>query len=421
MSDDDNNNDNPIDTSDPKFDLNEHTYRLLESEPFFSSLSRRINKSMNRSVPTAGVRVTKEGQFEMVYNPEFFEKLTQVERSGVLKHEFYHLIFEHVTGRLPSEGMSKMWNIATDLAINSHLLGELPEGGCFPQQKPFEDYPLGQSAEYYFKMLKEDEQFQPKEGDGEGGEGNGDGQSGSGNGLPDTLDDHSGWGGEDDSMSEEAKQAMREVAQERLKQAVKDAVDDINSSGRGWGSVSAETRKEIQDFIKPKVNWRSVLRYFIKTSQRSNKRSTVRRINKRFPYIHSGKKVTRQAKIAIAIDQSGSVDDGMLALFFSELSGLAKYAEFTVLPFDTEVQESEVYVWKKGKKRTWTRVSCGGTDFNCVTEYVNKRKFDGVVILTDMEAPKPKASKCQRMWMTTPEYAANPYFTTNERVVVIDR
>ena len=418
---DDNNSDNPNDPNNPKFDLNEHTYRLLESEPFFASLSRRINKSMNRSVPTAGVRVTKEGQFEMVYNPEFFEKLTQVERSGVLKHEFYHLIFEHVTGRLPSEGMSKMWNIATDLAINSHLLGELPEGGCFPQQKPFEDYPLGQSAEYYFKMLKEDEQFQPKEGDGEGGEGNGDGQSGSGNGLPDTLDDHSGWGGEDDSMSEEAKQAMREVAQERLKQAVKDAVDDINSSGRGWGSVSAETRKEIQDFIKPKVNWRSVLRYFIKTSQRSNKRSTVRRINKRFPYIHSGKKVTRQAKIAIAIDQSGSVDDGMLALFFSELSGLAKYAEFTVIPFDTEVQEKEVYVWKKGKKRTWTRVSCGGTSFDAPTEWVNARKFDGHIILSDLEAPKPKASKCQRMWMTTEEYARNPYFQTNERIVVIDQ
>ena len=125
------------------FNLNEHTYRLLESEPFFASLSRRINKSMSTAVPTAGVRVTDDGQFEMLYNPSFFESLTQVERSGVLKHEFYHLIFEHVTGRLPSEGMSKMWNVATDLAINSHLIGELPEGGCFPQQEPFEDYPLG--------------------------------------------------------------------------------------------------------------------------------------------------------------------------------------------------------------------------------------------------------------------------------------
>lgn len=407
------------------FDLNAHTYRLLESEPFFAALSRRINKTLNKSIPTAGVRITDQGQFEMVYNPEFFEKLSVKKRSGVLKHEFYHIIFEHVTGRLPPEGMSKMWNIATDLAINSHLMDELPEQGCFPSREPFQDYPVGQSAEFYFKMLKEDEQFQPKEGDGDGGDGQGDGQgnadgqsSGGGNGLPDSLDDHSGWGG--DHLDEEQRQALRDVAQERLKQAVKDAVDEINSTGRGWGSIGADTRKAIQDFIKPKVNWRKVLRYFIKTSQRANKRSTVRRINKRFPYIHSGKKVTRTAKIAISIDQSGSVSDEMLALFFSELSGLAKYAEFTVIPFDTEVSEPNVYVWKKGKRQVWERVSCGGTNFDAPTRWVNERKFDGHIILTDMEAPKPRPSKCQRMWATTPQYAENPYFSTNERVLVMD-
>lgn len=410
-------------TTNEPFNLNDYTYRLLESEPFFASLSRRINKSINKSIPTAGVRITDQGQFEMVYNPDFFEKLTPKERAGVLKHEFYHLIFEHVTGRLPPEGMTKMWNIATDLAINSHLIGELPEGGCFPQQAPFEDYPLGESAEVYFKMLKEDEQFQPKDGDGDGqGEGQGDGQSGgstSGDGLPDTLDDHSGWGG--DHLTDEQREALRDVAGERLKQAMKDAVDEINSNGRGWGTIGADTRKQIQDFITPRVDWRKVLRYFIKTSQRANKRSTPRRVNKRFPYIHSGKRVTRTAKIAISIDQSGSVDDGMLALFFSELSALSKYAEFTVVPFDTEVSEENVFVWKKGKKRTWERVSCGGTNFDAPTKWVNQREFDGHIILTDMEAPKPVPSKCQRMWATIPRYAENPYFSTNERILVMDK
>ena len=408
-------------TTKEPFDLNAHTYRLLESEPFFASLSRRINKSINKSIPTAGVRITEQGQFEMVYNPEFFEKLTPKQRSGVLKHEFYHIIFEHVTGRLPSEGLTKMWNIATDLAINSHLMDELPEAGCFPSREPFQNYPIGQSAEFYFKMLKEDEQFnQPQNGDGQ--QGDGDGQSGQGqqgNGLPDSLDDHSGWGGE--HLSEEQRQALKDVATERLKQAVKDAVDEINSTGRGWGTIGADTRKAIQDFITPKVDWRKVLRYFIKTSQRADKTSTVRRVNKRFPYIHAGKKTNRQAKIAISIDQSGSVDDGMLALFFSELSALSKYAEFTVVPFDTQVSEQNVFVWKKGKKRTWERVSCGGTNFDAPTKWVNERDFDGHIILSDLEAPKPKPSKCQRMWATTPKYAENPYFNTNERIIVIDK
>ena len=403
------------------FDLNEHTYRLLESEPFFASLSRRINKKMTTAIPTAGVRITDDGQFEMVYNPAFFESLTQKERSGVLKHEFYHLIFEHVTGRLPSEGMTKMWNIATDLAINSHLMDELPEQGCFPSREPFENYPVGQSAEFYYKMLREDEQFNQEPQDGQGGDDqSGNGQGGSGQGLPNSLDDHSGWGGESD-LDEDTKQAMREVAEQRLKEAMKDAVNDINSSGRGWGTIGASTRKAIQDFITPKVDWRKVLRYFIKTSQRSNKRSTPRRINKRFPYIHSGKRVTRHAKIAISIDQSGSVSDDMLALFFSELSALAKYAEFTIIPFDTDVDPDKVWVWKKGKRYTFERVLCGGTNFDAPTQYVNERNFDGHIILTDMEAPKPRPSKCQRMWATTPEYAERPYFTTNERMLIMER
>ena len=209
------------------------------------------------------------------------------------------------------------------------------------------------------------------------------------------------------------------MAKERLRQAVEDSAKESQNKG-SWGSMSASMRKKIMDMITPKVDWRKVLRYFIKTSQRTNKRSTVRRINKRFPYIHAGKKVSRTAKIAISIDQSGSVSDDMLALFFSELSGLAKYAEFTVVPFDTAVSEPNVFVWKKGKKQTWERVSCGGTCFDAPTKWVNERQFDGHIILTDMEAPKPKACKAQRMWMTDERGAANPYFKTNERVIAID-
>ena len=118
-------------------------------------------------------------------------------------------------------------------------------------------------------------------------------------------------------------------------------------------------QERIIDMITPKVDWKKVLRYFIKTSQRSNKRSTVRRINPRFPYIHAGKKVNRTAKIAISIDQSGSVSDAMLQAFFSELNGLSKLAEFTVVPFDTHVDdESKVYVWKKGQRRATEREYC---------------------------------------------------------------
>ena len=404
-----------------KFDLNMHTFRLLQQEPFFASLSRRIHKAPSKHIPTAGVRINPQSaQFEMLYNPDFMASLTDKQKLGVLMHEFYHIIFEHVTTRLPAEGMSMKWNVATDLAINSHIADMLPEGGCIPAKvgTPFENYPVGLSAEAYLKIIENDEQFKKDDGQGDGGgqggQGDGDPSNGQGQGssLGDhVLDDHSGWG----DVDEETKA----MAKERLKDAMEKAAKDA-SSGQGWGSVSADVRKQIMDAITPKIDWRKVLRYFIKTSQRSNKRSTVRRLNRRFPYIHAGRKVTRQATLAISIDQSGSVSDTMLASFFAELNSLSSLAEFTVVPFDTEVDESLVYTWKQGERKTWERVKCGGTCFDAPTRYVNDKGFDGHIIRTDMEAPKRIASKCQRMWMTDQRGKENPYFSTNERVIAID-
>ena len=142
----------------------------------------------------------------MVYNPEFFEKMTDEHRTGVLKHEFYHLIFEHVTGRLPEAGMSRKWNFATDLAINSHLIGELPEGALIPGEGHFADLPAGKSAEWYFARLMEDQEAQDAI-EGKGMEG--DDLPG---GMPGEMDDHDMWG----EMSEEEA----EIAKNKVKKAI---------------------------------------------------------------------------------------------------------------------------------------------------------------------------------------------------------
>ena len=409
------------------FNLNDHIFRLLQREPFFAALSRRIEKKEFKGIPTAGVRVNPHtGYFEMMYNPDFFEGLNDAQRSGVLIHEFYHLVFEHITGRLPDElagvfslegnipkdkaELFKLWNIATDLSINC-MIGKdkLPDMCCFPGHGPFEDLPDGQTGEWYFERLKEKMEEQKQKGDGDDGEGGGFNPDEAGQ-----FDDHSNWGGES------CDEATKEIAKERLKEAMKDAANEAAKSN-SWGSVSSSMRKEIMDRISTKVDWRKVLRWFVKCSQRSNKRSTPRRLNKRYAYVHPGRKVERVANIAISIDQSGSVSDEMLAAFYSELNKLADVATFTVIPFDTKVAEDKVYVWKKGEKRKKERVLYGGTCFNAPTEFVNQGKYDGHICLTDMCAPKPKPSKCPRMWMTDSRNGRNPYFQTNERIVIVDK
>ena len=148
------------------FNLNDHVYRLLMNEPFYAALSRRIEKKRNDAIPTAGVRIDEDGRLELSYNAEFFEGLTDRQRQGVLIHEFSHIDFEHLTGRLPDslagvmtakrptkEQMSefKLWNIAADLAINWHIgADKLPDSCCIPGGKMFEDFEGGHSAEIYF-------------------------------------------------------------------------------------------------------------------------------------------------------------------------------------------------------------------------------------------------------------------------------
>lgn len=405
------------------FDLNVHIYRLLMDEPFFAALSRRMDKRATNAIPTAGVQVTEEGKLQMVYNPEFFASMSDDSKKDILKHEFYHIVFQHVTGNrfLSFRDMDpkdrKIHNIAMDLAINGHL-PHLPEMACVPGKGPFEHLEPYKTAEHYLRELRKMQKEQPEgEGGGEGeGEGEGQGQS-NGNGNPldgmDSFDDHSGW----DEVDEQTKQ----IAEERVKEFVKDAVNEVSSSSRGWGSVPADFRKEIIASITTRVDWRKVLRYFVKQSQKANKRSTIRKINKRYPYMHPGKKATRTAKIAIAIDQSGSVSEDMLAAFFSELNSLAKLAEFTVIPFDTRVDPEKNWTWKKGMSRKTERTMYGGTCFDAPTKFVNETGgFDGLIICTDMEAPKPVACRVQRMWITDERHGNRPYFNPKpERMVII--
>ena len=408
-----------------EYDLNKHTMHLLEDEPFWGALSREMTKRCVPSVKTAGVCVNpKTAHFELLYAPDFWTSLdakvsdkndqVRLEVKGdkalLLMHEFYHCMFGHVTTRMPAGGMTTAWNIAQDLAINGELFngrlfnkgkGSLYDIGVIPGKpgSPFEKYTVGLSAEAYYERLMEDPQF---DCGGENGKGSLEEIEG--------FDNHDGHG--------EVDAETQIIAEQRLKQAIKSAVE--KSLGSGWGTVSSKMRQEIMNLLKSTINWKAVLRYFVRTSQRSSKKSSIMRVNKRHPYVFPGRKSSRTAHIAIAIDQSGSVSDALLLAFFSELAGLASVADFTVIPFDNSVDETKIFKWKKGARVKPERVLHGGTNFNAPTNYVNEKGcYDGLIILTDMLAPAPGKCNVQRMWGTSEEHAAHPYFSTSERVMSI--
>jgi predicted metal-dependent peptidase len=169
------------------------------------------------------------------------------------------------------------------------------------------------------------------------------------------------------------------------------------------------------------VDWKVVLRNFVGSVCRAQRTSTIKRINRRYPYIHPGTKKSYLPKLLVAIDMSGSVGNEALELFFGELNNLTRMVDITVAPFDTDIAEKDVFEWKKGQKVEPKRVRFGGTDFDAPTNYVNdpknRGKWDGLLVLTDGMAPQPAPSRVKRGWVIAPEN--NLHFETHETVIAL--
>jgi predicted metal-dependent peptidase len=428
-----------------KFELDPHLISLMWSEPFFSRILRKVTKTKTDTIPTAGV-LAKDGQLQMWWNPRFVASLTPAQIKGLFKHECYHLVFEHTTTRRHDPHI--IWNYATDLAINSLIPEEeLPEGGLVPgkafrtlteEQKAkmgteavgryekvsakIESLPREMAAEWYFGQLQDvaDELEQGGQG-GCGGEcdgscqpGEGGGEAGSGEcncpGMPGPMDDHEGW----DELTDEE----RELVRGKVKQALEEAVHEADRSGQ-WGSIPGGMRGKLREMISKEIPWQSVLKQFCGMTRRANRSNNVKRLNRKYPGIHPGVQKGYTSSIAVYIDQSGSVDDASLELFFGELRSLARHTKITLFNFDTEVDTDSEREWDRSRTPAAERTRCGGTDFEAPTKHANKNtaRFDGYLILTDGECSEPGKSRLKRGYVICP--GRELYFKAPKRDFVI--
>jgi len=391
------------------FTIDPHLVKLMWDEPFYSSISRRISKSRCLDLPTAGVCV-KDGSPVLLWNPVFFNDLTEHEVRGVLIHEFMHLVYDHVTLRRRDPHM--LWNLATDCAINSMIPERnIPEDCIMPGRlnpkadandpiwKAIASFPKGQSSDWYMSKLLEDEDVQQKMEDIQNGEGS-EGEY--------SFDDHEGWGDMSDSEKELVKGKIREI----LRDAVKEA-----DSRNGWGSVPSDCRENLRKMVSNEVDWKAILRQTIGMAHSSDRTTSRKRRNRKYRFMHPGVKRKRMARVLVAIDQSGSVGNEALELLFAELAGLAKRVDFDVVHFDTSVDEESLTTWRRGQRLAPRRTRMGGTDFDAPTEFVNKKKgqYDLMVVLTDGEAPEPKPCLVRRAWILVP--GTSMYFDTPETVI----
>jgi predicted metal-dependent peptidase len=261
-----------------------------------------------------------------------------------------------------------------------------------PYAEFIKNAPPLKSSDYYFEELRKIQEEQKKKNNGDDqievsiGEGMG------------TLDDHDQW----ENLPKEVQDAIRDKVHEMLEQAVKKA--DRNND---WGSVPHEIQQAIRHILSREIDWRSIVRNFFGRCRTMERISTVRRINKKKPYVFPGVKRKLVANFAVFIDQSGSMSDEDISMLFSELETFAQLTSLDVYHFDTEIDEKSHTVWKKGKAFPKPyRTRCGGTDFQAVADFCNKSenrgKWAGVVILTDGYAPKMgQIVGSKTMWVIT--------------------
>lgn len=405
-----------------RFNLQTHLVSLLWDEPFYSRILRSLNKIETEEIPTAGV-LCKDGEITMWWNRRFLASLPKKHVHGLIKHECLHLVFKHTSDRRNTPHL--IWNYATDLAINSIIpYDELPKGGLVPgyalEPLTEEDkenmtqenigfftalsnliatLPQNKTAEFYFKALMQDETIKEQAEKAEGSS------------YSLGFDDHEGW----DEMSPEE----REMMQEKLNEILKSAVEEGNQ--KGWGSISSQTAIALNKMISKTIKWEDILKRFCGFTRRDDRQSSNKRLNRKYPTIHPGSKKIYKPRIAVYVDESGSMPSSILERFYAELNSLSARTDFYMYKFDTFVDDKSGFLWKKGKTLNIGRTMTGGTNFQTVTKHAlkNKKNFDGYIIFTDGCAPKPSPSHgLKRCWLLMPN--TNLMFDKDKSDILIE-
>ena len=312
------------------------------------------------------------------YGRKFINELTERELAFVIAHEASHKMYRHLTTyRKLHEENSSLANQACDYVINLMLHDTDPESTVIqmPRYKSgahkgevmglIDSRFKGMNSKQVFDILKEED-------DGSGGGGGG-------------FDEHD-WDEATKGMSEQEKRDLARDIDQAIRQGLM-AQQKVAGKGKGNGD------RELDELLAPKVDWREVLRDFVKATCNAKDTSSWRKVNRRYlstgMYMPSmiGEKV---GHLVIAIDTSGSVGGKELAEFLSEVKGVAEevYPEkIDLIYWGSSVVGHEEYEGTavSGITDSTKPQDGGGTSPSCVSEYLKEKdiKPDCIIVLTD--------------------------------------
>ena len=335
------------------------------------------------NIPTACTNGRDE-----IYGRGFVKSLKEKELNFVVAHENGHKMYRHLTTwRKLHDEDTRLANAACDYVINLMLKNLDPDESVIAMPR-YQSGPMkgklmgliderfkGMNAKQVFDILKQERGNEGGEGDG-GADGNGSGDG--------ELDSHD-WDGAKDMTEQERRELERDIDQ-AIRQG---AMAQQKMAGSGGGGLD----RELQELLEPKVNWREVLREFVKSTCGGKDKSSWRRVNRRFlstgvymPSLISEK----VGHLVIAIDTSGSVGQEELADFLSEVKGIAEEVSpemVDLLYWGSEIEGHEVYESSQVSNivSSTKPKGGGGTSPSCISAYLKAKNIqpECVIVLTD--------------------------------------
>ena len=308
------------------------------------------------------------------YGREFIKGLDDKELAFVVLHENLHKAFRHLFIWKKLDEIDRgLTNAACDYVINLMIVDMDPtEQVVAMPRKQGKVYGLldqrfrGMNTKQVFDILRKEQE----EGGGGGGGGG--------------FDEHD-WDG-----AKELSDKDKKVLEREIDQAIRQGqIAHQKLHGKGAGRLS----RELGDLLEPQVDWREVLREFVKSVCNNKDVSSWRRVNRRFIgqdiYLPTliGERVGR---IAIGIDTSGSIGGEELNKFLSEVKSIAEdvHPQFLDLIYwDSEVASHEEYgeMDMPNIVRSTQPKGGGGTDPTAMLDYLKERNIqpEVIIMLTD--------------------------------------
>lgn len=344
---------------------------MEENDNFYGYFLFQMSRAIRFDLSSPSGVNFKGAKYVIYFNPIIFLTLNIRQMETTIKHEIHHIVSMHLSRakELKNHYSTLAINMAMDIVVNQYL-NNLPPYAITLESvnskyslkiEPYETF------EYYVEKIQTELDLWEEDDDGEENDKDENNKLVEAEYNPEKT--HNMWE-DSDEIDEKTIQEFTEKF--------------ISNAQKGKLSGYLETMIAALKNSKGELPWNLYLNRLMGTIE-GNPKKTITRRSRRQPERLDlrGTLRSHKAKIAVALDISGSISDEEFKQAIKEVLGIVKNYkhEITIIECDDAIRR--VYDVKSEKDIKERLNRRGGTCFTPVFDYANKHKINLLVYFTD--------------------------------------